>query len=64
MHFNYLRLAKISTNLTLLTFLIFALGLIFATADSVLDWDILPDLIERYAQLILTTFGIFVSYLF
>jgi len=61
MHFNYLRLAKISTNLTLLTFLIFALGLIFATADSVLDWDILPDLIERYAQLILTTFGIFVS---
>jgi len=61
MRLNYLRLTRISTNLTLLTFLGFVVGLIFTIADEVLDWDILPDLIEKYAQLIVVSFGIFSS---
>lgn len=62
MRLNYLRLTKISTNLTLLTFFLFGLGLIFSVADEMLDWDILPDVIEKYAHLIIISFGIFVSF--
>lgn len=59
MSINYLRLTKIATNLTLFTFLIFAIGLTFSIIDELLDWDILPDLIEKYAQLIIISFGVF-----
>lgn len=62
MQLNYLRLTKISTNLTLLTFFLFGLGLIFSIADQMLRWDILPDAIEKYAYLIIISFGIFVSF--
>jgi hypothetical protein len=57
MQLNYLRLTKISTNLTLLTFFLFGLGLILSIADDILDWDILPDVVEKYAQSLISVFS-------
>jgi uncharacterized membrane protein len=59
MKINHFICARLSTNLTLLIFVLFALGIILWTSDEFLGWDILPDWIDNYAQLIIVVVGIF-----
>ena len=59
MKINYLLVSRLTTNLTLLVFMLFAAGFILWTSDEFLNWDILPDWIDNYAQLIIVIFGFF-----
>ncbi|HEW98006.1 MAG: hypothetical protein DRR16_27375 [Candidatus Parabeggiatoa sp. nov. 3] len=59
MKINYLLVSRLTTNLTLLIFMLFAAGFILWTSDEFLNWDILPDWIDNYAQLIIVIFGFF-----
>jgi len=59
MTINHFSCARLTTNLTLLIFILFTLGVIFWTSDEFLDWNILPDWIDSYAQLIIVIVGIF-----
>jgi len=60
---NHLVCARLATNLTLFVFTLFILGVVFATADTFLDWDILPSGIQKYAELLIAIFGIIASLL-
>jgi hypothetical protein len=60
---NHLLCARLATNLTLFVFTLFILGVVLSTADLFLDWDILPDGIQRYAELAIVIFGIVASLL-
>jgi hypothetical protein len=55
---NHLVCARFATNLTLFVFTLFILGVILSTVDLFLKWDILPDWIQNYAQLLIIIFGI------
>jgi len=59
MKINYLFVSRLTTNLTLFVFMLFAAGFILWTSDEFLKWDILPDWIDNYAQLIIVIFGFF-----
>ncbi|MDM8560501.1 hypothetical protein [Candidatus Parabeggiatoa sp. HSG14] len=59
MKINYLLISRLTTNLTLFVFILFAAGIILWTSDEFLDWDILPNWIDNYAQLIIVIFGFF-----
>jgi hypothetical protein len=59
MKINHLLCARLTTNLTLFVFILFALGVMLWTSDEFLNWNILPDWIDKYAQLIIVIFGIF-----
>lgn len=59
MKMNYFLISRLTTNLTLFIFLLFAAGVILWTSDEFLDWDLLPDWIDNYAQLIIVIFGVF-----
>lgn len=58
MKFNYLNIMRITVNSTLMLFFLLATGLVLWTVDNFLNWDILPEWIERYAQLIIVVAGI------
>lgn len=60
---NHLLCARLATNLTLFVFTLFILGVVLSTADLFLDWDILPNGIQRYAELLIVIFGIVASLL-
>ncbi len=59
MKINHLLCARLATNLTLLVFTLFILGIALWLTDSILGWDILPHGIEQYAQLFILMFGVF-----
>ncbi len=58
MKINHLVCARFATNLTLFVFTLFILGVILSTVDLFLNWDILPDWIQNYTQLLIIIFGI------
>lgn len=58
MKLNYLRIMRTTTNLTLLAFSFIAVAMTLWMADMLLGWDILPDWIQRYAELFITSLGL------
>jgi len=52
MKIKHLSLARFTTNLTLLFFVLFALGFVLWMSDEFLKWNILPDWIDKYAELL------------
>ncbi len=61
MAINYRYTLRFSTDLALYLFLFFAAGALLWTADEFLNWNVLPDWIDKYAQLIIILFGIAVG---
>jgi len=59
MKIKHLSLARFTTNLTLLFFVLFALGFVLWMSDEFLKWNILPDWIDKYAELLILIFGFF-----
>jgi hypothetical protein len=49
---NHRRALRATTDATLTIFLVMAIGVILWTTDEVLNWNILPDWIDKYAQLL------------
>lgn len=51
-------LLRLSTNLTLWLILLCGVGMVLWLIDTVLKWDILPDFIDLYVELILSVFAV------
>jgi len=58
MNFNPRYFLKIATNATFLLIVFFGLGSILWLIDEVLNWNILPDFIDKYVQVIIAVFGV------
>lgn len=55
---NHRYAMRVATDLALGLFMVFAAGAVLWMADEFLNWNVLPDWIDRYAQLIVVLFGI------
>lgn len=58
MKLNPRTLLRLSSNLTLWLIISCGIGMILWLIDTVLDWDILPDFIDIYVELILSVFAV------
>jgi hypothetical protein len=59
---NYRRALRASTDTGLAVFLIVIVGVILWTTDEVLNWNILPDWIDRYAQVLVIVLSILAGF--
>jgi hypothetical protein len=59
---NYRRGLRISTDTGLMIFALMIVGVVLWTTDEVLNWNILPDWIDKYAQLIVIVLSILAGF--
>ena len=59
---NHRRALRASTDTGLIIFLIMIVGVVLWTTDEVLDWNILPDWIDKYAQLLVIILSILAAF--
>jgi hypothetical protein len=55
---NHRYTLRVSTNIALFIFLCFSIGVLLWIADEFLGWNLLPELFDAYAQLIVVAMGI------
>ncbi len=58
MGFNHRFALRLTTDMALAVFLFYTIGLVLWVIDTVLNWNILPDWIDQYAQVIILVFGV------
>lgn len=58
MKLNYLKIMHLTTQLALITFVFIAIGLTLWIADMLLNWDILPQWIQNYAELLIISVSV------
>ncbi|MGI8603544.1 MAG: hypothetical protein ACR2OZ_11175 [Verrucomicrobiales bacterium] len=59
---NYRRALRASTNTGLAIFLFTIVGVVLWTTDEVLNWNILPDWIDKYAQVLVIVLAILAAF--
>lgn len=59
---NHHRALRASTDTGLTIFLIMIVGVVLWTTDEMLDWNLLPDWIDKYAQLLVIIFSILAAF--
>lgn len=59
---NYRRALRISTDTGLAVFMVAIAGVVLWTADEILEWNILPDWIDKYAQVLVIVLAILAGF--
>lgn len=59
---NHRRALRTATDIGLTVFLIMIVGVVLWTTDEFLDWNILPDWIDKFAQVIVVVLGILAGF--
>jgi len=59
---NHHRALRASTDTGLTIFLIMIVGVVLWTTDEMLGWNLLPDWIDKYAQLLVIIFSILAAF--
>lgn len=55
---NHRLVLRMATDLAIGLFLVFSFGVVLWVADEFLGWNVLPDWIDKFAQLLVVVFGI------